>query len=40
MPVWAFPLAGIAVLIVAFATVSFHAIRAGRMNPAESLKTE
>ena len=40
MPLWAFPLAGIAVLIVAFATVSFHAIRAGRMNPAKSLKTE
>ena len=40
VPWWVFPLAGAAVLIVAFATVSFHAIRAGRMNPAESLKTE
>jgi putative ABC transport system permease protein len=40
VPWWVFPLAGAAVLVVAFATVSFHAIRAGRMNPAESLKTE
>jgi putative ABC transport system permease protein len=40
MPIWAFPLAGAAVLIVAFGTVSFHALRAGRMKPAESLKTE
>jgi len=40
VPWWAFPLAGTAVVIVAFVTISFHAIRAGRMNPAESLKTE
>jgi putative ABC transport system permease protein len=40
VPWWAFPLAGAAVVIVAFVTISFHAIRAGRMNPAESLKTE
>jgi putative ABC transport system permease protein len=40
VPWWVFPLAGAAVLVVAFATVSFHAIRAGRMNPTESLKTE
>lgn len=40
VPWWAFPLAGATVLVVAFATISFHAIRAGRMNPAESLKTE
>jgi putative ABC transport system permease protein len=40
VPWWASPLAGAAAVVVAFATVSFHAIRAGRMNPAESLKTE
>jgi putative ABC transport system permease protein len=40
LPWWNFPLAGVAVLIVAFATIGFHAIRAGRMNPTESLKTE
>ncbi|HET6252815.1 MAG TPA: ABC transporter permease [Puia sp.] len=40
LPVWTFPLAGLAVLLVAFATVSFHAWRASRMNPAISLKTE
>jgi putative ABC transport system permease protein len=40
LPVWTFPLAGLAVLLVAFATVSFHALRAARMNPAISLKTE
>jgi putative ABC transport system permease protein len=40
LPVWTFPIAGLAVLIVAFATVSFHAWRASRMNPAVSLKTE
>ena len=40
LPVWAFPIAGAAVLLVAFATVSFHAVRAGRMNPAESLHSE
>jgi putative ABC transport system permease protein len=40
LPVWTFPLAGLAVLLVAFATVSFHAWRASRLNPAVSLKTE
>ena len=40
LPVWTFPLAGLAVLLVAFTTVSFHAWRASRMNPAVSLKTE
>jgi len=40
LPWWNFPFAGVAVLIVAFATIGFHAIRAGRMNPTESLKTE
>jgi putative ABC transport system permease protein len=40
LPVWTFPLACLAVLLVAFATVSFHAWRASRTNPAISLKTE
>jgi putative ABC transport system permease protein len=40
LPVWTFPLAGLAVLLVAFATVSYHAWRASRINPAVSLKTE
>jgi putative ABC transport system permease protein len=40
LPVWTFPLAGLAVLLVAFATVSYHAWRASRLNPAISLKTE
>jgi putative ABC transport system permease protein len=40
LPVWTFPLAGLAVLLVAFATVSYHAWRASRLNPAVSLKTE
>jgi len=40
LPVWTFPLAGLAVLLVAFVTVGFHAWRASRMNPAVSLKTE
>ncbi|HXB34751.1 MAG TPA: FtsX-like permease family protein, partial [Puia sp.] len=39
-PVWTFPLSGLAVLLVAFATVSYHAWRASRVNPAISLKTE
>jgi putative ABC transport system permease protein len=37
---WIFLAAGAAVLIVSFGTVSYHAIRAGRMNPVKSLKTE
>jgi putative ABC transport system permease protein len=40
LPVWTFPLAGLAVLLVAFATVSFHAWRASRLNPAISLRAE
>ncbi len=40
LPVWTFPLAGLAVLLVAFTTVGFHAWRASRLNPAISLKTE
>jgi len=37
---WVFPLAGIGVITLAFATVSYHALRAAGMNPAKSLKTE
>ena len=37
---WVFPAAGAAVILLAFATVSFHALRAATMNPAKSLKTE
>jgi putative ABC transport system permease protein len=37
---WIFPAAGAAVIGLAFATISFHALRAARMNPAKSLKTE
>jgi len=40
LPVWSFPVAGLAVLLVAFVTVGFHALRAARMNPALSLRTE
>ena len=37
---WVFLAAGAAVILIAFATVSYHAIRAGRLNPVNSLKTE
>ena len=37
---WIFALAGITVLIVALATVSFQAIKAALTNPVKSLKTE
>lgn len=37
---WIFPAAGLAVILLAFCTVSFHALRAANMNPARSLKTE
>ena len=40
LPVWTFPLAALAVLLVAFATVGYHAWRASRMSPAVSLKAE
>jgi putative ABC transport system permease protein len=40
LPVWTFPLAGIAVLLVGFATVSYHAWRASRLNPAVSLRSD
>jgi putative ABC transport system permease protein len=37
---WIFPVAGAGVVLLAFATVSFHALRAASTNPAKSLKTE
>ena len=37
---WVFPLAGAGVALLAFMTVSYHALRAATMNPARSLKTE
>ena len=37
---WVFAAAGLAVLLLAFATVSYHALRAATVNPAKSLKTE
>ena len=37
---WIFPVAGGSVVLLAFATVSFHALRAALANPAKSLKTE
>ena len=37
---WVFPAAGAAVILLAFGTVSFHALRAATMNPSKSLKTE
>jgi putative ABC transport system permease protein len=37
---WIFPVAGGGVVLLAFATVSFHALRAASINPAKSLKTE
>lgn len=37
---WTFGAAAAAVITLAFATVSYHAVRAGRMNPVKSLKTE
>jgi putative ABC transport system permease protein len=38
VPAWAFPAAGAGVVVLAFLTVSFHAVRAGGMNPARSLR--
>lgn len=37
---WAFALAGLAAVIIAFLTVSFHAIKAAIANPVKSLRTE
>lgn len=40
VPWWAFGLAGIASLLIAFLTVSFQSVRAALMNPVKSLRTE
>ncbi len=40
MEAWVFVVAGISVTLIALATVSFHAIKAGLMNPVKSLRTE
>lgn len=37
---WVFPVAGVGVILLAFVTVSYHALRAAGMNPSRSLKTE
>jgi len=37
---WIFPIAGIAALLIALATVSFQAIKAALMNPVKSLRSE
>ncbi|MBS1660574.1 MAG: ABC transporter permease [Bacteroidetes bacterium] len=37
---WVFLLAGLTGIALAFLTVSFHAVKAGRKNPSETLKTE
>jgi putative ABC transport system permease protein len=37
---WIFALAGTGALLIALATVSWHGIRAGRINPARALQTE
>ena len=37
---WVFVLAGIIALVIAFATISFQAIKAARANPVKSLRTE
>jgi len=37
---WVFLLAGVAGILLAFFTVSFHALRVGSKNPSETLKTE
>ncbi|HVS95045.1 MAG TPA: ABC transporter permease [Puia sp.] len=38
--VWIFPMAGALAILLAFMTVSFHAVRAGNAKPADSLRTE
>ncbi len=37
---WVFVIAGIAAIVIALVTVSFQAIRAAKMNPVKSLRTE
>jgi len=38
--VWVFAIAGIGVILIAFLTVSFQAIKAAIANPVKSLRTE
>ncbi|WP_338876138.1 FtsX-like permease family protein [Spirosoma sp. SC4-14] len=38
--VWVFVLVGLAAILIALATVSFHSIKAALMNPVKSLRTE
>ncbi len=40
IPYWIFVVAGVLAFIIALATVSFHAIRASRLNPGMSLRYE
>ncbi len=40
IPYWVFLVAGVLAFIIALATVSFHAIRASRLNPSMSLRYE
>ena len=40
MPWWAFGVAGIAALVIAFLTVSFQSVNAALANPVESLRSE
>ncbi|HEV7347703.1 ABC transporter permease [Telluribacter sp.] len=40
IPWWAFVLAGVLAVLIAFLTVSYQSIRAALMNPVKSLKTE
>jgi hypothetical protein len=37
---WVFVLAGMAALLIALVTVSFHAIKAALSNPVESMRAE
>ena len=37
---WMFAIAGIAAVVIAFATISFQAIKAALMNPVKSLRSE
>jgi len=37
---WFFALAGVTALVIAFSTISYHAIRAALMNPVKSLRSE
>ncbi len=40
LPWWAFVLAGVLAILIAFITVSFQSIRAALANPVESLRSE